>query len=170
MAINLVREQIVKIFGRLGFAVAEGPTEIEDDWHNFTALNLPETHPARDMQDTFYIQQNPDWLLRTHIPAAYRSGPWNGRNRRSASSARGGYTSMRPSAPGAHFVSFTRRKGCMSTRMCHSPRSRADALFLFVQEMFDKDIKVRFRPSYFPFTEPSAEMDITCRICWRQRL
>jgi phenylalanyl-tRNA synthetase alpha chain len=96
--ITLVRDQIVHIFGRLGFSVAEGP-EIEDDWHNFTALNLPEDHPARDMQDTFYVHQHPDWLLRTHT------------SRPSVSSAPAASTATRLSAP-EHIVFSTRPKAC----------------------------------------------------------
>src|SRR5580698_2275871 len=159
--ITMVRDQIVKIFGRLGFAVAEGP-EIEDDWHNFTALNLPENHPARDMQDTFYINQNPDWLLRTHTSSVQA---------RVMESQR---PPIRIICPGRVYRNETisARAHCFfhQTEGLYVDEhvSFADlkqTLYFFVQEMFGKDVRVRFRPSYFPFTEPSAEMDISCLIC-----
>jgi phenylalanyl-tRNA synthetase alpha chain len=159
--ISLVRNRIVQIFGRLGFSVAEGP-EIEDDWHNFTSLNLPEDHPARDMQDTFYIHRNPDWLLRTHTSnvqarvmekqkppiriicpgRVYRNETVSARAHNFFNQCEGLYVDEN--------VSFADLK---------------QTLYFFVQEMFGKTVKIRFRPSYFPFTEPSAEMDITCLIC-----
>ena len=159
--ITLVRDEIVHIFGRLGFAVAEGP-EIEDDWHNFTALNLPENHPARDMQDTFYIHRNPDWLLRTHTSSVQ------------ARVMESQKPPIRVICPGRVY-----RNETISAR-AHCFFHQAEGLYVdenvsfadlkqtvyfFVQEMFGADVKVRFRPSYFPFTEPSAEMDIDCRIC-----
>jgi len=159
--ITLVRDEIVHIFGRLGFAVAEGP-EIEDDWHNFTALNLPENHPARDMQDTFYIHRNPDWLLRTHTSSVQ------------ARVMEKQKPPIRVICPGRVY-----RNETISAR-AHCFFHQAEGLYVdenvsfadlkqtvyfFVQEMFGKDVRVRFRPSYFPFTEPSAEMDIDCRIC-----
>ncbi|MBP6359006.1 MAG: phenylalanine--tRNA ligase subunit alpha [Sediminibacterium sp.] len=159
--LSIVRGQMVSIFRRLGFAVAEGP-EIEDDWHNFGAMNLPEDHPARDMQDTFYIQQNPDWLLRTHT---------------SSVQARVMETQKPPIrviCPGRVYRNETisARAHCFFHQVeglyIDENVSFADlkqTLYFFVQEMFGKDVKVRFRPSYFPFTEPSAEMDISCQIC-----
>ena len=159
--LNIVRNQIVSIFQRLGFAVAEGP-EIEDDWHNFGAMNLPEDHPARDMQDTFYINQNPAWLLRTHT---------------SSVQARVMETQKPPIrviCPGRVYRNETisARAHCFFHQVeglyIDENVSFADlkqTLYFFVQEMFGKDVKVRFRPSYFPFTEPSAEMDISCLIC-----
>lgn len=159
--ITLVRDQIVKIFGRLGFAVAEGP-EIEDDWHNFTALNLPENHPARDMQDTFYINQNPDWLLRTHTSSVQ------------ARTMEKQKPPIRIICPGRVYRNETisARAHCFfhQTEGLYVDENVSFAdlkqtLYFFVQEMFDKNSKVRFRPSYFPFTEPSAEMDISCLIC-----
>jgi len=159
--ISLVRNQIVSIFQRLGFAVAEGP-EIEDDWHNFTALNLPENHPARDMQDTFYILQNPDWLLRTHTSSVQVREMEKGR------------LPIRIICPGRVYRNETisARAHCFFHQVeglyIAENVSFADlkqTLYFFVQEMFGKDFKVRFRPSYFPFTEPSAEMDISCLIC-----
>lgn len=159
--ISLVRNQMVAIFQRLGFAVAEGP-EIEDDWHNFTALNLPETHPARDMQDTFYIAQNPDWLLRTHTSSVQVREMEKGK------------LPIRIVCPGRVYRNETisARAHCFFHQVeglyIAENVSFADlkqTLYFFVQEMFGKDFKVRFRPSYFPFTEPSAEMDISCLIC-----
>ncbi|MFY7899475.1 MAG: phenylalanine--tRNA ligase subunit alpha [Chitinophagaceae bacterium] len=159
--LSLVRNQIVSIFKRLGFSVAEGP-EIEDDWHNFGAMNLPEDHPARDMQDTFYINQNPAWLLRTHT---------------SSVQARVMETQKPPIrviCPGRVYRNETisARAHCFFHQVeglyIDENVSFADlkqTLYFFVQEMFGKDVKVRFRPSYFPFTEPSAEMDISCLIC-----
>jgi phenylalanyl-tRNA synthetase alpha chain len=159
--ISLVRNKIVHIFGRLGFSVAEGP-EIEDDWHNFTALNLPENHPARDMQDTFYIHQNPDWLLRTHTSSVQ------------ARVMEKQKPPIRIICPGRVYRNETisARAHCFfhQTEGLYVDENVSFAdlkqtLYFFVQEMFGKDIKVRFRPSYFPFTEPSAEMDINCLIC-----
>ena len=159
--ISLVRNRVVAIFQRLGFAVAEGP-EIEDDWHNFTALNLPENHPARDMQDTFYISQNPDWLLRTHTSSVQVREMEKGK------------LPIRIICPGRVYRNETisARAHCFFHQAeglyIAENVSFADlkqTLYFFVQEMFGKDFKVRFRPSYFPFTEPSAEMDISCLIC-----
>ncbi len=159
--ITLVRDQIVHIFGRLGFSVAEGP-EIEDDWHNFTALNLPEDHPARDMQDTFYIHQHPDWLLRTHTSSVQ------------ARTMERQKPPIRIICPGRVYRNETisARAHCFFHQTeglyVDDNVSFADlkqTLYFFVQEMFGKDVRIRFRPSYFPFTEPSAEMDISCLIC-----
>ncbi len=159
--INIVRHQIISIFHRLGFAVAEGP-EIEDDWHNFTALNLPENHPARDMQDTFYISQNPDWLLRTHTSSVQ------------ARVMEKQKPPIRIICPGRVYRNETisARAHCFFHQVeglyVDEHVSFADlkqTLYFFVQEMFGKEVKVRFRPSYFPFTEPSAEMDISCTVC-----
>ena len=159
--INLVRRRIIDIFHRLGFAVADGP-EIEDDWHNFTALNLPEHHPARDMQDTFYIAQNPDWLLRTHTSNVQVREMERGK------------LPIRVICPGRVYRNETisARAHCFFHQVeglyIDEHVSFADlkqTLYFFVQELFGKDVKVRFRPSYFPFTEPSAEMDISCLIC-----
>jgi phenylalanyl-tRNA synthetase alpha chain len=159
--ITLVRNEIVSIFRRLSFSVAEGP-EIEDDWHNFTALNLPENHPARDMQDTFYIAQNPDWLLRTHTSSVQVREMEKGK------------LPIRIICPGRVYRNETisARAHCFFHQVeglyIDEHVSFADlkqTLYFFVQAMFGKDVKVRFRPSYFPFTEPSAEMDISCLIC-----
>lgn len=159
--INLVRNEILQIFRRLGFAVAEGP-EIEDDWHNFTALNMAENHPARDMQDTFYIAQQPDWLLRTHTSNVQ------------IRALEKGQLPIRIVVPGRVYRNETisARAHCFFHQVeglyVDEKVSFADlkqTLYFFVQEMFGKDVKIRFRPSYFPFTEPSAEMDISCLIC-----
>ena len=159
--ISLVKNKIISIFQRLGFAVAEGP-EIEDDFHNFTALNLPENHPARDMQDTFYISQNPDWLLRTHTSSVQVREMQKGK------------LPLRIICPGRVYRNETisARAHCFFHQVeglyIAENVSFADlkqTLYFFVQEMFGAAVKVRFRPSYFPFTEPSAEMDISCLIC-----
>ena len=163
--ISLVKNRIISIFSRLGFAVAEGP-EIEDDWHNFTALNLPEDHPARDMQDTFYISHSSlggtDWMLRTHTSNVQ------------VREMEKGQLPIRIICPGRVYRNETisARAHCFFHQVeglyIAENVSFADlkqTLYFFVQEMFGKEVKVRFRPSYFPFTEPSAEMDISCLIC-----
>lgn len=159
--LSLVREKIIATFSQLGFAIAEGP-EIEDDWHNFGAMNLPEDHPARDMQDTFYVQQNPTWLLRTHTSSVQ------------ARIMETQKPPIRVICPGRVYRNETisARAHCFFHQVeglyIDENVSFADlkqTLYFFVQEMFGKDVKVRFRPSYFPFTEPSAEMDISCLIC-----
>jgi phenylalanyl-tRNA synthetase alpha chain len=159
--ISLMRNRIVNIFQRLGFAVAEGP-EIADDFHNFTALNLPENHPARDMQDTFYISTDPAWLLRTHTSNVQIHEMMKGK------------LPIRIITPGRVYRNETisARSHCFFHQVeglyVDEQVSFADlkqTLYFFVQEMFGKDVKVRFRPSYFPFTEPSAEMDISCLLC-----
>ena len=159
--ITLMRNRIVSIFQRLGFAVAEGP-EIEDDWHNFGALNLPPHHPARDMQDTFYIQQNPDWVLRTHTSSVQIREMEKGK------------FPIRMLMPGRVYRNETvsARSHCFFRQVeglyIDENVSFADlkqTLYFFVKEMYGRDVKVRFRPSYFPFTEPSAEMDVSCFIC-----
>jgi len=162
--LSLVRQRIISIFQRLGFAVADGP-EIEDDWHNFTALNLPENHPARDMQDTFYIHQaegGTDWLLRTHTSNIQIREMQKGK------------LPIRIICPGRVYRNETisARAHCFFHQVeglyIDEHVSFADlkqTLYFFVKEMFGPEVKVRFRPSYFPFTEPSAEMDVTCTIC-----
>jgi phenylalanyl-tRNA synthetase alpha chain len=164
--ISIVKNKIVGIFNKLGFAVAEGP-EIEDDFHNFSALNLPENHPARDMQDTFYITQpteagGADWLLRTHTSSVQIREMQKGK------------LPLRIICPGRVFRNETisARAHCFFNQVeglyIAENVSFADlkqTLYFFVTEMFGQDVKVRFRPSYFPFTEPSAEMDISCLLC-----
>ena len=162
--ISLVRNKIVSIFQRLGFAVAEGP-EIEDDWHNFTALNIPENHPARDMQDTFYVSHptaGTNWMLRTHTSSVQVREMEKGK------------LPIRIICPGRVYRNETisARAHCFFHQVeglyIAENVSFADlkqTLYFFVQEMFGDTVKIRFRPSYFPFTEPSAEMDISCLIC-----
>ncbi len=159
--ISIIQNKIISIFHRLGFAVAEGP-EIEDDWHNFTALNLPENHPARDMQDTFYVSQHPDWLLRTHTSSVQ------------IREMQKGILPLRIICPGRVYRNETisARAHCFFNQVeglyIAENVSFADlkqTLYFFVQELFGDRVKIRFRPSYFPFTEPSAEMDISCLIC-----
>lgn len=159
--ISIVQNTIIGIFKQLGFTVAEGP-EIEDDWHNFSALNLSENHPARDMQDTFYLNENPAWLLRTHTSSVQ------------IREMQKGVLPLRIICPGRVYRNETisARAHCFFNQVeglyIAENVSFADlkqTLYFFVQEMFGNDIKIRFRPSYFPFTEPSAEMDISCLLC-----
>lgn len=159
--LSIVRTQIIDIFSRIGYIVSEGP-EIEDDWHNFSALNFPEEHPARDMQDTFFIGKNPDIALRTHtssvqIRAMEKNKPpirmiFPGRVfRNEAISAR------------AHCI-FHQVEGLYVDRQVSFADLKQNLLY-FAREMFSEDTRIRLRPSYFPFTEPSGEMDISCHIC-----
>ncbi|WP_395805622.1 phenylalanine--tRNA ligase subunit alpha [Daejeonella sp.] len=162
--LSLVRKEIIEIFKKLGFNVAEGP-EIEDDWHNFSALNFPEEHPARDMQDTFFIKkggENGDIALRTHTSSVQ------------VRMMEGGKPPFRAIMPGRVYrnEAISARAHCFFHQVeglyIDENVSFADlkqTLFYFVQELFGEGTKVRFRPSYFPFTEPSAEMDISCSIC-----
>jgi len=161
--ISLVRASIVDIFTKIGFTVSEGP-EIEDDWHNFGALNFPEDHPARDMQDTFFVESDSDekWLLRTHTSSVQVRVMKNQK------------PPIRTISPGRVYRNETisARAHCQFHQVeglyVDEGVSFADlkqTLYYFVHEMFGQDIKIRFRPSFFPFTEPSAEMDITCIIC-----
>ena len=159
--ISLVRNQIVDIFNRIGFTVSEGP-EIEDDWHNFSALNLPEEHPARDMQDTFFIQTNPDVLLRTHTSSVQvRFMEENKPPIRTLSPGRV-YRNEAISAR-AHCI-FHQVEGLYIDENV-SFADLKQALLYFAKEMFGEKTKIRLRSSYFPFTEPSAEVDIRCNIC-----
>lgn len=153
--ISLVKNQIIDIFSRIGFNVSEGP-EIEDDWHNFTALNLPEHHPARDMQDTFFIQTNPDILLRTHTSSVQVRYMENNK------------PPIRTISPGRVYrnEAISARSHCFFHQVeglyIDKDVSFADlkqTLQYFTTEMFGKS-KIRLRPSYFPFTEPSAEVDV----------
>ncbi|RYD53536.1 MAG: phenylalanine--tRNA ligase subunit alpha [Sphingobacteriales bacterium] len=159
--LRAVESRIVSIFERMGFGVAEGP-EIEDDWHNFTALNMPADHPARDMQDTFYVSEDPAWVLRTHTSSVQARLLENER------------PPVRIICPGRVYRNETisARAHCFF-HQCEGLYvdkgvSFADlkmTLYQFVEELFGADVKIRFRPSYFPFTEPSAEMDISCTVC-----
>lgn len=162
--VSIVRNRICEIFSRIGFTVIDGP-EIEDDWHNFTALNTPEDHPARDMQDTFYIEtllKNPDILLRTH------TSPVQARTMLSTQPP------IRIIVPGRVYRNETisARAHCQFHQVeglyIDENVSFADlkqTLLYFAREMFGKDTKIRLRPSFFPFTEPSAELDVSCFIC-----
>ena len=159
--LSIVKKEICDIFGRLGFSIAEGP-EIEDDWHVFSALNFAEDHPARDMQDTFFIEAHPDVVLRTHTSSVQTRV-------------------METSQPPIRIICPGRvyRNEAISYR-AHAFFHQVEALYidknvsftdlkqvllLFAKEMFGEDTQIRLRPSYFPFTEPSAEMDISCNIC-----
>lgn len=159
--LTLVKEEICQIFSRMGFNIAEGP-EIEDDWHVFSAMNFAEDHPARDMQDTFFIAHQPDVVLRTHTSSVQS---------RVMEATK---PPIRVICPGR-----TYRNEAISYR-AHCFFHQVEALYIdkdvsfadleqvllyFAQEMFGPDTKIRLRPSYFPFTEPSAEMDISCNIC-----
>lgn len=157
----IVRNKMVEIFSRIGFAVADGP-EIEDDWHNFTALNLPEDHPARDMQDTFFLTEDKNQLLRTHTSSVQVRVMENQK------------PPMRYIFPGRVFrnETITARAHCTFHQVeglyIDENVSFADlkqTMLYFAQEMFGRNVEVRFRPSFFPFTEPSAEMDISCLVC-----
>ena len=159
--LSLVRNEIVDIFKRIGFNVSEGP-EIEDDWHNFTALNLPQEHPARDMQDTFFIQTNPDILLRTHTSSVQvRYMESNQPPIRTISPGRV-YRNEAISAR-AHCI-FHQVEGLYIDKNV-SFADLKQALLYFAIEMFGEKTEIRLRPSYFPFTEPSAEVDVSCNIC-----
>ena len=159
--LSLVRNEIADIFKRIGFNISEGP-EIEDDWHNFTALNLPQEHPARDMQDTFFIQTDPDILLRTHTSSVQvRYMESNQPPIRTISSGRV-YRNEAISAR-AHCI-FHQVEGLYIDKNV-SFADLKQALLYFAKEMFGEKTEIRLRPSYFPFTEPSAEVDVSCNIC-----
>ncbi len=159
--LTLVKNQIIDVFTRIGFTVSDGK-EIEDDWHNFSALNTPENHPARDMQDTFYVSLNPEMVLRTQTSSAQvhlmqsRTPP------------------IRTISPGRVYrnEAISARAHCQFHQVeglyIDEKVSFADlkqTLLYFSKELFGAETKIRLRPSYFPFTEPSAEMDISCTIC-----
>ncbi len=154
--ITLVRNEIVRIFERMGFTVAEGP-EMEDDWHNFSALNFPADHPARDMQDTFFLSKNPDWALRTHTSSVQ------------VRTMESQQPPIRIIAPGRVFrnESISSRSHCVFHQVeglyIDKNVSFADlkqTLLEFAKAFFGDKTDIRLRPSYFPFTEPSAEVDI----------
>ena len=159
--LSLVRRRINGIFERIGFVISEGP-EIEDDWHNFSALNFPEEHPARDMQDTFFISRKPDINLRTHTSSV--------QVRVMESQA----PPIRTISPGRVFrnEAISARAHCIFHQVeglyIDKGVSFADmkqTLLYFAREMFGENTQIRLRPSFFPFTEPSAEMDVSCNIC-----
>jgi phenylalanyl-tRNA synthetase alpha chain len=153
--ISIVKNKIVDIFSRIGFNVSEGP-EIEDDWHNFTALNLPEYHPARDMQDTFFVQTNPDILLRTHTSSVQVRYMENNKPPIRTISPGRVYRNEAISARSHCF--FHQVEGLYVDKNV-SFSDLKQTLQYFTSEMFGKS-KIRLRPSYFPFTEPSAEVDV----------
>jgi len=159
--LSIVRNEIIEIFSRIGFSVSEGP-EIEDDFHNFSALNFPPDHPARDMQDTFFIEKDPDIALRTHTSSVQIRVMENSK------------PPFRTVLPGRVFrnEAISARAHCIFHQVeglvVDTDVSFADlkqTLFYFAKELFGENTKTRFRPSYFPFTEPSAEMDVSCNIC-----
>ncbi|WP_394368966.1 phenylalanine--tRNA ligase subunit alpha [Hymenobacter ruricola] len=175
--LSLVREEMLRVFARIGFAVAEGP-EIEDDWHNFTALNFPENHPARDMQDTFFVAGEGGGMVSSGVTSESETPkPHLLRTHTSTVQVRVMETEplpIRRVMPGRVF-----RNEAISAR-AHMMFHQVEGIFIdegvsfadlkqtvyyFVQELFGQDINIRFRPSFFPFTEPSAEIDITCLIC-----
>ncbi|TAG56111.1 MAG: phenylalanine--tRNA ligase subunit alpha [Cytophagales bacterium] len=157
----LVKNRIIEIFERMGFSIAEGP-EIEDDWHNFSALNFAENHPARDMQDTFFVNLNPDIALRTHTSSVQV---------RTMETQK---PPIRVLSPGRVFrnEAITARAHCFFHQIEGlyinenvSVKDLKQTLLYFAQEFFGKKTQIRMRPSYFPFTEPSVEVDISCQIC-----
>jgi phenylalanyl-tRNA synthetase alpha chain len=157
--ISIIRDQIIEIFSNIGFNISEGP-EIEDDWHNFTALNFPEEHPARDMQDTFFI--NKDIALRTHTSSVQVRVMENNQ------------PPIRTISPGRVYrnEAISARAHCFFHQVeglyIDKDVSFADmkqTLLYFTKAMFGSETKIRLRPSYFPFTEPSAEVDVSCTIC-----
>ncbi len=159
--LSVTRNRINSIFQRIGFVVSEGP-EIEDDWHNFSALNFPEEHPARDMQDTFFVRKNPDIALRTHTSSVQV---------RVMESQK---PPIRTISPGRVFrnEAISARAHCIFHQVeglyIDQGVSFADmkqCLLYFAREMFGEETQIRLRPSFFPFTEPSAEMDVSCNIC-----
>lgn len=159
--VSIIRNHIIEIFNRIGYAVAEGP-EIEDDWHNFTALNFPPEHPARDMQDTFFMDDEWGMALRTHTSSVQVRVMQNSK------------PPIRIIAPGRVYrnEAISARAHCLFHQVeglyIDENVSFADlkqTLMYFAKEMFGSETKIRLRPSYFPFTEPSAEMDVSCNIC-----
>jgi len=159
--ISIIRNEIIEIFTRLGFTISEGP-EVEDDYHVFSALNFPEEHPARDMQDTFFIEQNPDILLRTHT-SSVQVRVMDNEN-----------PPIRTISPGRVFrnEAISARAHCIFHQIeglyIDKNVSFADlkqTLLYFAKELFGEKTEIRLRPSYFPFTEPSAEVDISCSLC-----
>lgn len=159
--LSMVRNEIIDIFSRIGFTVAEGP-EIEDDWHVFSGLNFPPEHPARDMQDTFFIEKNPDIVLRTHTSSVQVRMMENSK------------PPLRILMPGRVFrnEAISARAHCIFHQIeglyIDKDVSFADlkqTLMFFAKELFGEKTKIRLRPSYFPFTEPSAEVDVSCSLC-----
>ena len=159
--LSIVKNEIIDIFARMGFALADGP-EVEDDWHVFSSMSFAEDHPARDMQDTFFIEAHPDIILRTHTSSVQSRVMENAE------------PPIRIICPGRVYrnEAISYRAHCFFHQVEAlyvdknvSFTDLKQALLLFAKEMFGEDTKIRLRPSYFPFTEPSAEMDISCNIC-----
>lgn len=159
--LSIVKNEIIDIFARMGFVLADGP-EVEDDWHVFSSMNFAEDHPARDMQDTFFIEAHPDIILRTHTSSVQSRVMENAE------------PPIRIICPGRVYrnEAISYRAHCFFHQVEAlyvdknvSFTDLKQALLLFAKEMFGEDTKIRLRPSYFPFTEPSAEMDISCNIC-----
>ena len=159
--LSIVKNEIIDIFARMGFALADGP-EVEDDWHVFSSMNFAEDHPARDMQDTFFIEAHPDIILRTHTSSVQSRVMENAE------------PPIRIICPGRVYrnEAISYRAHCFFHQVEAlyvdknvSFTDLKQALLLFAKEMFGEETKIRLRPSYFPFTEPSAEMDISCNIC-----
>lgn len=154
--VNLVKTQIIDIFSRIGFTLSTGP-EIVDDWHNFTALNFPPDHPARDMQDTLYLNRNPDILLRTHTSSIQVQEMQA--NRPPIRTISIGRVYRNETISYKSHVQFHQIEGLYIDKNV-SFADLKQVLYYFVEQFFGSDFKIRFRPSFFPFTEPSAEMDI----------
>ena len=159
--LTIVKNEIVDIFSRLGFTLAEGP-EVEDDWHVYSSMNFADDHPARDMQDTFFVESHPDIILRSHTSSVQ------------ARVMEKAQPPIRIICPGRVYrnEAISARAHCFFHQVAGlyidknvSFKNLKQVLLLFAQEMFGADTKIRLRPSYFPFTEPSAEMDISCNIC-----
>ena len=159
--LTIVKNEIVDIFSRLGFTLAEG-TEVEDDWHVYSSMNFADDHPARDMQDTFFVESHPDIILRSHTSSVQ------------ARVMEKAQPPIRIICPGRVYrnEAISARAHCFFHQVEGlyidknvSFKDLKQVLLLFAQEMFGADTKIRLRPSYFPFTEPSAEMDISCNIC-----
>ncbi|MBQ0062140.1 MAG: phenylalanine--tRNA ligase subunit alpha [Bacteroidaceae bacterium] len=159
--LTIVKNEIIDIFSRLGFTLADGP-EVEDDWHVFSAMNFAEDHPARDMQDTFFVESHPDIILRTHTSSVQARVMEHSK------------PPIRVICPGRVY----RNEAISARAHCFFHQVEAlyvdknvsftdlkQALLLFAKEMFGEETQIRLRPSYFPFTEPSAEMDISCHLC-----
>lgn len=159
--LTIVKNEIIDIFSRMGFTLAEGP-EVEDDWHVYSSMNFAEDHPARDMQDTFFIESHPDIILRSHTSSVQ------------ARTMEHSEPPIRVICPGRVYrnEAISARAHCFfhQVEALYVDRNVSftdlkQALLMFAKEMFGEETRIRLRPSYFPFTEPSAEMDISCHLC-----
>lgn len=159
--ISVIKNEIIEIFNRIGYQISEGP-EIEDDWHNFSALNFPPEHPARDMQDTFFVEKDPDIALRTHTSSVQVRVMENSEPPIRTISPGRVYRNEAISARAHCF--FHQVEGLYIDKGVSFADLRQTLLY-FAREMFGEKTEIRLRPSYFPFTEPSAEMDVSCTIC-----